>query len=146
MRGIHHPLDQTGPRGRFDADYRSSLPAQRRRLFAPLRALECATDVFAATQQSPNIQAMAAAYEAEAVEGRGTFELLVRPGDLPVSELQKDKVLAGLDAALASNQTYDAIIVWRFDIEPLRNVTAWVVTKTGRRRGDDADRSRAEAE
>ena len=40
---------------------------------------------------------------------------------------QKPKVLAALDAVAAAGRAYAAVVVWRFDVQPLDAVTVWPV-------------------
>ena len=128
MRGLHEP--QTACTGvRLCSTWRASLPAQAERLFAPLAKLGCVVDLYISTDPSPRFAEMLRDYEAFANATRGSTTVAAvaarHRGD--EDNPQKPKVLAALDAVAAAGRAYAAVVVWRFDVQPLVDVTAWPV-------------------
>ena len=124
MRGRHESLTHDGGKG--DASWRSSLAAQRELVFEPLARL-CAVDVFIATEASPRYDAMAAAYRAVAAASGGQlFETIVPDG---LEDPQRLKVILGLHAVAGAGHDYAAVVAWRFDVMPRRNVSTWPVRR-----------------
>ena len=128
MRGLHEP--QTACTGvRLCSTWRASLPAQAERLFAPLAKLGCVVDLYISTDPSPRFAEMLRDYEAFANATRGSTTVAAvaarHRGD--EDNPQKPKVLAALDAVAAAGRAYAAVVVWRFDVQPLDAVTTWPV-------------------
>ena len=130
MRGLHEPQPGcTAREARGCSTWTASLPAQEELLFAPLANLGCVVDVFISTDPSPRFAEMLRDYEAfaNATNGSTTIAEVASKHRKDKNSPQKPKVLAALDAVAAAGRAYDAIIVWRFDVQPLDAITTWPV-------------------
>ena len=128
MRGLHEP--QAACTGvRLCSTWRASLPAQAELLFAPLANLGCVVDLYISTDPSPRFAEMLRDYEAfaNATRGSTTVAEVAAKHRRDENNPQKPKVLAALDAVAAAGRAYAAVVVWRFDVQPLVDVTAWPV-------------------
>ncbi len=130
MRGLHEPQSGcTAREARGCSTWKASLPAQEELLYAPLANLGCVVDVFISTDPSPRFAEMLRDYEAfaNATNGSTTIAEVAAKHRKDKNSPQKPKVLAALDAVAAAGRAYDAIIVWRFDVQPLDAITTWPV-------------------
>ena len=86
-------------------------------------------DVFISTDPSPRFAEMLRDYEAfaNATNGSTTIAEVAAKHRKHQDSPQKPKVLAALDAVAAAGRAYAAVVVWRFDVQPLVDVTAWPV-------------------
>ena len=132
-RGHHErpsrALSPAAREARGCSTWKASLPAQEELLFAPLANLGCVVDVFISTDPSPRFAEMLRDYEAfaNATNGSTTIAEVAAKHRKHQDSPQKPKVLAALDAVAAAGRAYDAIIVWRFDVQPLDAITTWPV-------------------
>ena len=129
MRGLHDPQPGCTREARGCSTWKASLPAQEELLYAPLANLGCVVDVFISTDPSPRFAEMLRDYEAfaNATNGSTTIAEVTAKHRKDKNSPQKPKVLAALDAVAAAGRAYDAIIVWRFDVQPLDAITTWPV-------------------
>ena len=129
MRGLHEPQPGCTREARGCSTWKASLPAQEELLYAPLANLGCVVDVFISTDPSPRFAEMLRDYEAfaNATNGSTTIAEVAAKHRKDRNSPQKPKVLAALDAVAAAGRAYDAIIVWRFDVQPLDAITTWPV-------------------
>lgn len=84
-------------------------------------------DVFISTDPSSRFAEMLRDYEAfaNATNGSTTVAEVAERHRKDKGSPQKPKVLAALDAVAAAGHAYDAVVVWRFDVQPIIDVTAW---------------------
>jgi len=129
MRGLHEPQSSSCTGVRLCSTWRASLPAQSELLFAPLANLGCVVDLYISTDPSPRFAEMLRDYEAfaNATRGSTTVAEVAAKHRKDENNPQKPKVLAALDAVAAAGRAYAAVVVWRFDVQPLVDVTAWPV-------------------
>ena len=132
-RGHHEGPSRPAARLHIEArgcsTWKASLPAQEELLYAPLANLGCVVDVFISTDPSPRFAEMLRDYEAfaNATNGSTTIAEVAAKHRKHQDSPQKPKVLAALDAVAAAGRAYDAIMVWRFDVQPLDAITTWPV-------------------
>ena len=129
MRGLHEPQPGCTREARGCSTWKASLPAQEELLYAPLANLGCVVDVFISTDPSQRFAEMLRDYEAyaNATSGSTTVVEVAERHRKDKNSPQKPKVLAALDAVAAAGRAYAAVVVWRFDVQPLVDVTAWPV-------------------
>ena len=129
MRGLHEPQPGCTREARGCSTWKASLPAQEELLFAPLANLGCVVDVFISTDPSPRFAEMLRDYEAfaNATSGSTTVVEVAAKHRKHQDSPQKPKVLAALDAVAATGRAYAALVVWRFDVQPLDAITTWPV-------------------